>query len=703
MDKISKWLFGYTYHRVLLLGDDGSGKTSFIDRLKYNETPFQPPPPTRNFYSQTVQFPGNCDWNIWECRTTWHLLPFIRQMLSPETLVVWLHDCGRETKLSGMFSLVLEEMAKAGCRYIWVVCNKQDLPGSERKVQEAQQMYQLQFVLLKGELRGRFLTNNVSAKTGMGVYEVLEELQLAVRKVNLGSSKRLEEPANQSEREIKMEPEPVKDTTSVVEEEISQDTLEPDIFWERFLSGDLPAWNHYTFIKAGYIVVLEAGKGQTAFDIADTFQAHMDRLRESSPELFNTPLAKPYAQSSRTATIFWILHLQNAIRDYRVHTMMKDLPARKEFYVILRHSPWLMNTALWKGYYFHDPASNPTARENWIEPGRRALPTDTQYLRDPVIIPAAGKDADRLIRYAFAVTRYIRKQGVKRDDIISQALAILQRTTIRLRSIDPSIPSYSETQVCFWMQMVEAALRSVDTDKELSHFALSTYESFQETFHLDAMAWTEHYSNNVWESIGARLKAVSPDIKPLPHMIHHSTPETEIKNQHPWKTTPKIPSIEILTFYATLMTSQDARPNANHPNHATLLTYLYNNLTAETPDPSKTPLTLGQKAIKVYTESSGPGPGVASATHRIFWIQHIGVALSASRAEQDRGLPVAVPVGMSTFAEFITRNLHLAWEDLPGIYYSPEIWNCKEAREGVVNGDRRGVGSERTETGWVHV
>ncbi|KAL4861983.1 hypothetical protein BDV12DRAFT_179535 [Aspergillus spectabilis] len=69
MNYLSRWLFGQRSYRVLILGDDSCGKTTFIDRLKFNEVSADPIP-TREFHCETVTFPSTCEWHLWEMKTS---------------------------------------------------------------------------------------------------------------------------------------------------------------------------------------------------------------------------------------------------------------------------------------------------------------------------------------------------------------------------------------------------------------------------------------------------------------------------------------------------------------------------------------------------------------------------------------------------------------------------------------------------------
>lgn len=88
-------------------------------------------------------------------------------------------------------------MVERGCRYIWVGLNKQDSPDvSKQVVQEARQKYEEEFAKYNDALSWRVLTHKLSSKTGVGVFEVLEDIYQTVKRVNL-------EPAKEDKRDKK--------------------------------------------------------------------------------------------------------------------------------------------------------------------------------------------------------------------------------------------------------------------------------------------------------------------------------------------------------------------------------------------------------------------------------------------------------------------------------------------------------------------
>lgn len=79
------------------------------------------------------------------------------------------------------------------------------------------------------------------------------------------------------------------------------------LFWDSFLTGELPEWNHRSHLRAGFFTLLDSlPQGQGVFKTAKVFLDHLKRLKELKPERFRDT-------EHRTMTIFWLYNLQGAI------------------------------------------------------------------------------------------------------------------------------------------------------------------------------------------------------------------------------------------------------------------------------------------------------------------------------------------------------------------------------------------------------
>jgi hypothetical protein len=300
--------------------------------------------------------------------------------------------------------------------------------------------------------------------------------------------------------------------------------------------------------------------------------------------------------------------------------------------------------------------------------------------------------------------------------------------------------------------MVHTALRTLETSskeqtvsEEVKSMNIPTtrlsFASFKALFDFEPTLWREYYSPQKWDSIEARIAFVTPDLKTLPNVIHISSQNNmklALKKQAEdigsgLHFPPALPSTEELAFRAALIIEEapgmDQMPSFSKVmTHAQLLFFLYSRLVVdETRDSSIRPAT---KATAVLSELSGKY--IESFTQKVFWVQQIltasvrrnsGLAkmnhLRVSEAETtstrtsttslapDQGSatdPEKVSVHSSdtlvapslpavAFDDFIRSNLHLVYEDLPFVYYSPEIWHSNEAKEAYVPPNRRNMAS----------
>lgn len=173
------------------------------------------------------------------------------------------------------------------------------------------------------------------------------------------------------------------------------------------------------------------------------------------------------------------------------------------------------------------------------------------------------------------------------------------------------------------------------------------------------------------------MEFVPPDLKPIPNVIAISSKSQEqaalFKQMEVslLRSSPRLPTLECLSFQA-IWVIRDVQALAGSSmvespsisSHSHLLLYLYKKpIVGSENGPGKTALEQAEKMS---------GPGVDSATHKMFWIQVFLIAMA--RAEASRKLTKReTSPGIVTFETFIRGNLHLVHEDLPSLYYTPEI------------------------------
>lgn len=402
----------------------------------------------------------------------------------------------------------------------------------------------------------------------------------------------------------------------------------------------------------------------------------------------------------RTMTIFWLVQLQNAILKYKLHTEKEVFPSWNEFQRVLLYTPSLMNTGLWKLYYTKEHMFSETARESWSLPDLQPL----SGISSPNQDSPSGQvsNPDRLLQYAFAVVQHTLTSGSRRGQVIKEALDSLRMTTIRLRTTNSSVPPYSETQAYFWIQVVHAAIQSIKATPGSSTSERSIVDipasrigsaTLNALFELNSSTWRQYYSEKVWNSIAARVEFVPPDLKPIPNVITISSQSQEqaalFKQMELslLQSSPRLPTVECLSFQA-IWVIRDVQALAGSSmvdspsisSHSHLLLYLYRKLIVGSENgPGKTALEQAEKMS---------GPRVDSVTHKMFWIQVFLIAMARAEASKKLADKETSPE-KATFEAFIRGNLHLVHEDLPSLYYTPEIWQSKEASEVMIAPDRR--------------
>ncbi|KAL2817091.1 P-loop containing nucleoside triphosphate hydrolase protein [Aspergillus granulosus] len=518
---LSRLLFGATEYPVLIVGNDQSGKTTLLYRLKLDE--FVTTIPTIGFHCETIEYPRGWQWTMWDVGGCEKIYPLLRFYLKPETLVLFLHSCATtsEPVIEDWFHPFLEQMVEAKSKYLWIVPTRQDdLEEREAYIEGICQIYEKKLFQVRHDIQYKFLKHKVCAKTGEGLKEIMDELHRAMS-LNAGVPGRR---PGKSDLLPKEAPTSEEELRALIEREGAEDTLDPQSFWTSFLAADIPAWDHRSHLKAGYIVTFESAEtGESIFTTADTFLAHLKRLKEAHPERFRNT-------EHQTMTIFWLLQLQLAIWNYKIDKELDQFPSWGDFQDVLLHTPSLRNTKLWSLYYTKERLFSPQARESWMAPDLQQFPTlRPNPAQEKPALQRKEEDPARLLRFAFAIVQHIQASGLRRGAVVKDALAELQTTTIRLRTLSSTIPPYSETQAYFWIQVVHAALQSLENEgKSLEDWSEKSYRvvpatqlsfsNFTLLFGITPETWKDYYSSKIWDSVAARMEFVPPDIKPLPNV-----------------------------------------------------------------------------------------------------------------------------------------------------------------------------------------
>jgi ubiquitin carboxyl-terminal hydrolase L3 len=216
-----------------------------------------------------------------------------------------------------------------------------------------------------------------------------------------------------------------------------------------------------------------------------------------------------------------------------------------------------------------------------------------------------------------------------------------------------------------------------------------TPAAFKALFGVSGDEWKEYYSPSLWDSMKARIAFVNPDKKPLPGII--SIPSSNglhvvSKTALGIATAPQMPRPESLAVMVAAVCDAAALAESDSVDgpvqtHPELIVSLYATLVNRSADSGDDGLAAVAKrrsdtvkAVDRALEVSGPP--AQGLTRKMFWIQHMLAALEQTESH-------------SSLDAFMNANPHLAYADLPLMYYSEMIINSSEAQSVFIPPDRR--------------
>ncbi|KAK7420520.1 hypothetical protein QQX98_002718 [Neonectria punicea] len=688
--RIGRWLLGKgPEHSGVLLGSDAAGKTTFLYQLKLGELVYAIP--TIGMNVETLEFSDGATITLWDVGGCDQMRAHIRHYIHKDRFLVFLHDCTDPERLDysiEQLHTAARWMSEFGCRHMWILFNKQDLlPPSQRDsiVSGLRSRFESELSQYQDKHCIKIMdTPGLSAASGAQLDSVMKKIRQTLRQVP--------EPAQETTKVQVKELEQGPSEQELVEQinKASAESTEPDQFWEDFVQGNLDSWDHYAHLRAGYFVMFEGlSRGSTLLDCASLFLSRLKDLRLQNPDKFRNT-------AHRTMTIFWLYQLQLASVAYQVDKKLEEFPPPADFCDILLFTPTLMNSSLWKTYYSKDLMFSPGARDNWHLPDLQPLPSFQRGT--PSSTPsttASAVDHYRLPRFAFSVVQKTLSSNLRRGGVVKQALTALQSSTMRLRATDPSISPYSETQAYFWIQLIHASLKSLDVPAPEQNSSRPTFDgpvttltfdAFKTLFDINEAEWRRYYTPSAWESISARMSFVNPDLKTLPNVFASpSKAKIDLARlrmanavTHRFTTPAELPPREELDFSAAIVIDEaNLMPEGslNVVIHASLLQYLHRQLST-TPSETEERGPSGTVAARTALALSE----VLGSTQSMFWVQQAQISMANSD-------------GSLAFEEFVTKSPHLAYEDLPFLYYSPELWWSTEAKEVFMPPDRLSLSS----------
>ncbi|KAK5996942.1 ADP-ribosylation factor [Cladobotryum mycophilum] len=528
MFQIKQWFGGKKEYSGLFFGLDAVGKTTLLYKLKLGE--IVTTIPTIGFNVETIPCNGS-EFTLWDVGGCDKIRPLIRHYIGNDRFIIFMHDCTDQTRLDeaiAEFRFALEAMTQVEGRHVWVLFNKQDmlpLADRERIINEHRQVYEATAFPYRQVCSVEFLDlPGFSATTGDRIHDLLPRINAVlnnegkpVSKPDVKSDARQDPP---TKKEI-LQPPSREELVGRINDHLKEAGSAED-FLKLFESGDLPAWDHFTHLRAGYCVMLDCfANKRNIIACSDIFIEHLERLREKNPQRFRNT-------THRTMTVFWLLQLQVATLQYQKSKGLESLPSSDDFGEVLLHEPSLMHSGFWREYYTKDFLFSADARDKFLPPDIKPFPSiisSPQKSQQPKL----GITQSIYLTTALEVVHETLTSGQRRGEIIKNALQKLQSRIIQLRAESQETAPYSETQAYFWIQFTHAALSSHETersavlsrepDQRSSSSPSVNVDKFKEIFKITGQEWREYYSLALWESVGARMEFRVPDLKPLPQFI----------------------------------------------------------------------------------------------------------------------------------------------------------------------------------------
>ncbi|KAK3898818.1 hypothetical protein C8A05DRAFT_18663, partial [Staphylotrichum tortipilum] len=361
-----------------------------------------------------------------------------------------------------------------------------------------------------------------------------------------------------------------------------------------FLNGHIVPWKHEDYVRAAYLTLVDPeNRDLGLLDIATKFAADVNAFKQRNSQIQLLP-------ESRTLTVFWLYHVELARVSMRVHERRFDDERAPDlvcsYRVIFNHIPQLRDQKLPTAYFSLDILKSEYAERFWMLPDIRVLVEPRRERNDSFkqeFAKSVQEDPERLLRFVFAVVqRYLRPGETRRRSwFIHLAFAAFQTHTTRLRSKQPWISVYSETQAYFYLQLVHAALSQLRAAGRNEFVQEMSYPLFRKMFNIAPSAWVAYYTKQHWNSLQARAGFLPPDIKPLPDTIQPSAatqgPASSSADPNlPFRglgLVPELPSLETLHFHqAILLEDAKAIKTTLKPTdvttHAALLKYIHTHI-----------------------------------------------------------------------------------------------------------------------------
>ncbi|KAG8734247.1 hypothetical protein FRC11_007502 [Ceratobasidium sp. 423] len=350
--------------RILIVGLDSAGKTTFLYRMHLGE--IVTTIPTMGFNVETVKAPtsgrrGPLRLTCWDVGGCDKIRPLLRHYTAGTDALIWILDSNDRERLSEAIEelRIILDIVGDGRRKdaspvpCLILANKQDLQGAMRldevriKMAPVISVRPSCAVFATSLISDNFLSTITPAMDWL--YDTLSgeepkdyRLQNPTRaQVDDGLAKKL----------------------NAWVERASKDTPPAD-FLEAFKAIDLPSWDHYTHIRIAYTIIHTYGRQKGKTMIFDGIEKYIKTSTQTTGKTFHV-----------TMTYFWIQIVHFGMQSMPTEDTRVNYGANEDFCRFLLLNPYVADGNLWEDYYSKNVIMTPNAKENMVLPDKKPLPS----------------------------------------------------------------------------------------------------------------------------------------------------------------------------------------------------------------------------------------------------------------------------------------------------------------------------------------
>ncbi|KAL2871445.1 P-loop containing nucleoside triphosphate hydrolase protein [Aspergillus lucknowensis] len=353
-------------HKIILAGDTESGKSTLLYQWKENKFTQQHPRIMTGFEVETFDYPPKCFWSVWNVTLGSDIAkPLLKHFIHNTEAVLYVHNC--DPRLDGCddrtpnLHLWVGLMLENGCRFLYIVPNKQDLLTPEKAGDLAQylaKIYGEELARYQNQISWRILYHRISAKTGEGVWEILDQLYYELPS-DTGSDQEHSRQGVQTEAISNPNPLPMKkaktgDSQSILDEESDR------------------------LLQFAFLVMQHKQISASVSEDSDIIPQALSILQSTTIRQRAMDIdIPPY---SKTRACFWI-HIVRACLESLCHSNPDGICPRDLDFADFK-ALFALSRTLWMKYYSQNAWYSIPARMEFAAPDQNPLP-------DVIEIPSA--------------------------------------------------------------------------------------------------------------------------------------------------------------------------------------------------------------------------------------------------------------------------------------------------------------------------